>query len=223
MVCGEDAFHAHGAGLHAPSERVAVVPFGKGELAQVDGHSSQSVVNHADDVADLFGRELFQGLAMFQLVDFLLPFLNVPLQQADAFARIGGQLHASMLDFHDDAVGLRAGQRFRGVLKPVERFDGTVRSRCETVQVAVRGHIHGIGEPGVVAFPFAGEVKQDRMRGLARSLPVFQRVIAGFDEPVETACEPFFDDFARQLPRQRVERGTQQRDVQHGIVTQQQP
>mgnify|MGYP000299692630 CR=1 FL=1 len=137
---------------------------------------------------------------MFQLVDFLLPFLNVPLQQADAFARIGGQLHASMLDFHDDAVGLRAGQRFRGVLKPVERFDGTVRSRCETVQVAVRGHIHGIGEPGVVAFPFAGEVKQDRMRGLARSLPVFQRVIAGFDEPVETACEPFFDDFARQLP-----------------------
>ena len=61
------------------------------------------------------------------------------------------------------------------------------------------------------------------MRGLARSLPVFQRVIVGFDEPVETACEPFFDDFARQLPRQRVERGTQQRDVQHGIVTQQQP
>ena len=32
------------------------------------------------------------------------------------------------------------------------------------------------------------------MRGLARSLPVFQRVIAGFDEPVETAREPFFDD-----------------------------
>ena len=180
-------------------------------------------MNHADDVADLFGRELLQSLAMLQFVDLLLPFLDVFLQQADAFTRISGQLHARVFDFHDDAVGLRAGQRFRGVFKPIERFDDAVRSRGEPVQVAMRGHVHGIGEPGVVAFPLAGEVKQDRMRGLARSLPVFQRVIAGFDEPVETACEPFFDDFARQLPRQRVERGTQQRDVQHGIVTQQQP
>ena len=98
---------------------------------------------------------------MLQIVDLLLPFLDVFLQQADAFARIGGQLHASMLDFHDDAVGLRAGQRFRGVLKPVECFDGAVRSRGEPVQVAMRGHVHGIGEPGVVALTFAGKVKQN--------------------------------------------------------------
>ena len=98
---------------------------------------------------------------MFQLVDFLLPFLNVPLQQADALARIGGQLHARVFDFHDDAVGLRAGQRFRGVFKPVERFDGTVRSRGEPIQVSMRGHVHGIGEPSVVTLPFAGKVKQN--------------------------------------------------------------
>ena len=223
MVCGEDAFHTQSAGLHTPAERVAVVPFGQGKLTQVDGNATQGVMDHADDVADLFGRELLQSLAMLQLVDLLLPFLDVFLQQTDAFARIGGQLHARVFDFHDDAVGLRAGQRFRGVFKPIERFDGAVRSRGEPIQVAMRGHVHGIGEPGVVALPLAGKVKQDRMCGVACGLSVFQRVAAGFDKPVEAAYEPLFYDFARQFTGQRVERGSQQCDIQHGIGAQQQP
>ena len=70
---------------------------------------------------------------MLQFVDLLLPLLDVAFEQADAFAGVGGQLHARMLDLHDDAVGLRAGQRFRGVLEPVERLDRTVGARRETV------------------------------------------------------------------------------------------
>ena len=61
------------------------------------------------------------------------------------------------------------------------------------------------------------------MRGVACGLSVFQCVVAGFDKSVEAACEPLFYDFARQFAGQRVERGSQQCDIQHGICTQQQP
>ena len=127
-----------------------------------------------------------------------------------------------MLDLHDDAVGLRAGQRFRGVLEPVERLDRTVGARRETVQVAVRGDVERIGEPSVIAFAFLRQLLQDRVRGFRGRLPFLGRVIARFRKSGQTAGEPFLDDLAWQLAGERVERGAQQRDVQHGIAAQQQ-
>ena len=127
-----------------------------------------------------------------------------------------------MLDLHDDAVGLRAGQRFRGVLEPVERLDRTVGARRETVQVAVGCDVERIGEPSVVALAFLRQLLQDRVRGFRGRLPFLGRVIARFRKSGQTAGEPFLDDLAWQLAGERVERGAQQRDVQHGIAAQQQ-
>ena len=183
--------------------------------------------HHLDDfvscyLAHLLGGELVQRVAVLQFVDLLLPLLDVAFEQADAFAGVGGQLHARMLDLHDDAVGLRAGQRFRGVLEPVERLDRTVGARRETVQVAVRCDVERIGEPSVVALAFLRQLLQDRVRGFRGRLPFLGRVIARFRKSGQTAGEPFLDDLAWQLAGERVERGAQQRDVQHGIAAQQQ-
>ena len=221
MVGAERLLHADGARLHASAQIVAVVAFLERQFAQVDRHAAQRVVD-ADDVAHLLRGELVQRVAVLQFVDLLLPLLDVAFEQADAFAGVGGQLHARMLDLHDDAVGLRAGQRFRGVLEPVERLDRTVGARRETVQVAVRGDVERIGEPGVVAFAFLRQLLQDRVRGFRGRLPFLGRVIARFRKSGQTAGEPFLDDLAWQLAGERVERGAQQRDVQHGIAAQQQ-
>jgi len=75
---------------------------------------------------------------------------------------------------------------------------------------------------GVVAFAFLRQLLQDRVRGFRGRLPFLGRVIARFRKSGQTAGEPFLDDLAWQLAGERVERGAQQRDVQHGIAAQQQ-
>ena len=100
--------------------------------------------------------------------------------------------------------------------------DRTVGARRETVQVAVRGDVERIGEPSVVAFAFLRQLLRDRVRGFRGRLPFLGRVIARFRKSGQTAEEPFLDDLAWQLAGERVERGAQQRDVQHGIAAQQQ-
>ena len=117
----------------------------------------------------------------------------------------------------DSAFG-RFLMRRSGLLEPVERLDRTVGARRETVQVAVGCDVERIGEPSVVAFAFLCQMLQDRVRGFRGRLPFLGRVIARFRKSGQTAGEPFLDDLAWQLAGERVERGAQQRDVQHGIA-----
>ena len=109
MIGGKDVFHTHGTRLHAPAQRVAVVTFGERQFTQIDRHAPKRVVDDVDDVADLLGSQSFDGFVAFKLVDLFLTFLDVLPEQFDAFTWVGGQLHACVFDFHDDAVGLRAG------------------------------------------------------------------------------------------------------------------
>ena len=45
-------------------------------------------------------------LALLDAFDLVLAFLDFTVEEFDALAGVGGQLHARVLDFHDDAVGL---------------------------------------------------------------------------------------------------------------------
>ena len=80
-----------------------------------------------------------------------------------------------------------------------------------------------VGEPGVVAFAFTGQVGEDLMSGLGEGLVFARRIFAGVGQSVQTLREPLLHGLARQLAGERVERGTQQRHVQHRVLAQQQP
>ena len=179
-------------------------------------------MHHVDDVFDLLGRQLFHSPVLFKLFDLLLPFLDLAVQQFDAFTRVGGELHARMFDLHDDAVGLGAGQCLRGVFKMGQRLDRPVCACGQTVQVAVRGHVEGIRKPCIVAIAFAGKLHKNAMRGIGQRLIVFERVVTAFDELRQCPGETFLEDFPRQFPGQRIERGAEQRHVQLRIGTHQQ-
>ena len=71
-----------------------------------------------------------------------------------------------------------------------------------------------VGEPGVVAFAFTGQVGEDLMSGLGEGLVLARRILAGVGQSVQTLREPLLHGLARQLAGERVERGTQQRHVQ---------
>jgi len=110
VVAGQVLVHADVAGLHAPAQGVAVVPLVEHEFAQVDGHAAQRVVNHCNHVLDLRFGERRLPLTVAYLTYLVFARLDLPVEQRHALAGVGGQLHARVLDFHDDAVGLRAGQ-----------------------------------------------------------------------------------------------------------------
>ena len=109
-IAGQVLVHADVAGLHAPTQGVAVVPLVEHEFAQVDGHAAQRVVDHGDHVLHLGFAQRGMLLALLDAFDLVLAFLDFTVEEFDALAGVGGQLHARVLDFHDDAVGLRAGQ-----------------------------------------------------------------------------------------------------------------
>ena len=110
MVAGQVLVHADVAGLHAPAQGVAVVPLVEHEFAQVDGYAAQRVVDHGDHVLHLGFAQRGVLLALLDAFDLVLAFLDFTVEEFDALAGVGGQLHARVFDFHDDAVGLRAGQ-----------------------------------------------------------------------------------------------------------------
>ena len=92
------------------------------------------------------------------------------LSRRDAFAGVGGQLHARMLDLHDDRVRLRARQRAGVILKPRQRLDRTMGAGGETVQEPVRCGVMRVGEPCVIVIALTGQVGEDAPGGVRDGL-----------------------------------------------------
>ena len=56
-----------------------------------------------------------------------------------------------------------------------------------------------VGEPGVVAFAFTGQVGEDLMGGLGEGLVLARRILAGVGQTAQTLREPLLHGLARQL------------------------
>lgn len=92
---------------------------------------------------------------------------------------------------------------------------------CQAVEESARGRIMRVGEPGVVAFAFTGRVGEDLMSGPGEGLVLARHMLAGVNQTAQTLYEPPFHGLAWQLAGERIERGMQQRHVQHRVLAQQ--
>lgn len=160
MVEREHVVAAHRAVVDAPTQRIAIVTLGDHQLAQIDRHTAQRVVHDVDDVGHLLASGPLPNAMRLEIVDLVLPFLNLTFEQINALLHIHGELFARALDLHDDRIHLRTGQRHRALLKRRQRLDGSMGTLGQAAHEPVLAAVDRIGHPRVVSGVLGFELLQ---------------------------------------------------------------